>query len=199
MLYIPVKKVATKKAIVKKVAPAKAAAKAAPVKATKKAAPKKPAQKAVTKKAAPVKAVKKAAAKTPKPAKPVKETAAQKTARERLEAEAKDKGLSVEQLITERDMNLKSAEEYLGIKTVDYSKKPIIPGVFDLIIPPGTPRKLIIDMAKKYDLTLVRRDDIYVPIGVCDIQRDLLAIRGDEKTVKKMEKILIKEIKAFAN
>ena len=109
-------------------------------------------------------------------------------------------GESIENMITEREINLKTVEEYLGVKSKrDVRNAPIIPGVFDLIIPPGTPRKLIISLTKKYDLQLVRRDDIYVPVGVCDIERDLLAIRGDEKTIRKMEKILLEEIEAYIN
>ncbi|WP_174591299.1 hypothetical protein [Methanocella conradii] len=115
-----------------------------------------------------------------------------------LEMKAESKGETIEGLIKERNIQLKSVEEYLGIQQKqDFHSKPIIPGVYDLLIPPGTPRKLIIKLAKEYPIQIVRRDDIYVPIGVCDIERELLAIRGDEKTIKKMEKLLRKEIEAF--
>jgi hypothetical protein len=115
-----------------------------------------------------------------------------------LEMKAESKGETIEGLIKEREIQLKSVEEYLGIQQKqDFHSKPIIPGVYDLLIPPGTPRKLIIKLAKEYPIQIVRRDDIYVPIGVCDIERELLAIRGDEKTIKKMEKLLRKEIEAF--
>lgn len=117
---------------------------------------------------------------------------------EMLETKAIEKGEDIESLITRREIQLKSIEEYMGLQhKQDMSNRPEIPGVFDLLIPPGTPRKLVIDMAKKYDLQIVRRDDIYVPVGVCDIERDLLAIRGDKKTIGKMEKILFEEIDAF--
>ena len=53
---------------------------------------------------------------------------------------------------------------------------------------------LIIKLAKQYNLQMVRRDDIYVPVGVSDVERDLLAIRGDKKSIKKLEKILFQEI-----
>jgi len=118
--------------------------------------------------------------------------------RELLEKKALEKGETVDELIAERNIELKPVEDYLGIqKKQDYTNTPVIPGVFDLLIPPGTPRKLVIKLAKEYPVQLVRRDDIYVPIGVCDVERDLLAIRGDEKTIKKMEKVLKQEIKAF--
>lgn len=120
--------------------------------------------------------------------------------RELLEKKAIDKGENIESLITRRNIEVKPVEEIMGIKQkVDFHKKPIIPGVFDLLIPPGTPRKLIIKLAKEYPVQIVRRDDIYVPVGVCDVERDLLAIRGDKKTIQKMEKILFQEIDAFIN
>lgn len=120
------------------------------------------------------------------------------SAKELMEIKAQEKGVKIEDIIEERDVQLKSVEDYLGVKQKqDMRNKPVIPGVFDLLIPPGTPRKLIIRLAKEYNLQIVRRDDVYVPIGVCDIERDLLAIRGDEKTVKKLEKILFNEIDSF--
>ncbi len=103
----------------------------------------------------------------------------------------------MEELITERAMELKSVEEYLGIKDQNRENKPIIPGIFDLLIPPGTPRKIVLKMAKNFNLDVIRRDDIYVPIGVSDVERDILAFRGDLKTVNKLEKILLKELEDY--
>ena len=111
---------------------------------------------------------------------------------------AEKRGETIEGLVKERDVQLKSVEEYVGLQQkVDFHKKPIIPGQFDLLIPPGTPRKLIVKLAQEYPVQLVRRDDVYVPVGVSDVERDLLAIRGDQKTILKMEKILMKEIAAY--
>jgi hypothetical protein len=183
---MPSKKKVTTKPVAKK-----AAAKKVPVKPAK----------AVAKKAV----AKKAAAKKTSAKKPAK---AQKGAtnsvnfsiqpRELLEKKALDKGESVEELISKRKVELMSVDDYLGVqKKQDYRNKPAIPGVYDLLIPPGTPRKLIIRLAKEHPVQIVRRDDIFVPVGVCDIERDLLAIRGDEKTIKKMEKILLQEIDSF--
>ena len=119
---------------------------------------------------------------------------------EMLEVKAIEKGENIESLITRRDVQIRSVEEIMGMQQKqDMSNRPVIPGVFDLLIPPGTPRKLVISLAKKYGLQIVRRDDVYVPIGVCDIERDLLAIRGDKKTIAKMEKILYEEIEAYVS
>ncbi len=159
-----------------------------------------PSKKKVTKKAAAKKPAKAQAAKKPAAAPKGAKNSANFTVqpRELLEKKALEKGESVDELITERKIDLMSVEDYLGLqKKQDYRNKPVIPGVYDLLIPPGTPRKLIIRLAKEHPVQIVRRDDIFVPVGVCDIERDLLAIRGDEKTIKKMEKILWQEIDAF--
>jgi hypothetical protein len=171
--------------------PSRKVAKKSPVKPAKAIAKKTPAKKAPAKKVAakaPVKAQKGTTDSSKLSMQP----------RELLERKAQEKGESVNELITERKINLTSVEDYMGIKQKqDYRNKPVIPDVFDLLIPPGTPRKLIIKLAKEYPVQIVRRDDIYVPVGVSDVERDLLAIRGDGKTIKKMEKILLQEIDAF--
>ena len=104
--------------------------------------------------------------------------------------------LNLEATIRGREINKRMLEEYTGVRSSE--KKPTIPGVYDLLIPPGTPRKIIVRLAKEHEIEIVQRSDIYIPIGVSDVQRELLAFRGDEKTIKKMEKILLKELKAFA-
>jgi hypothetical protein len=104
--------------------------------------------------------------------------------------------LNLEATIRAREMNRRMLEEYTGVRSSE--NKPRIPGVYDLLIPPGTPRKIIVSLAKEYQLEIVQRSDIYIPIGVSDVKRELLAFRGDEKTIKKIEKVLLKELKAYA-
>ncbi|HTY89614.1 MAG TPA: hypothetical protein VMC84_00390 [Methanocella sp.] len=166
-----------------------------------------PAKKTITKTtktpATKKKPVKKAPAKkvaSKKMAQPVDTMKVSIQPRELIEIKALERGETIEGLISERKVELKPVEEYMGLQQkVDFHNKPVIPGLFDLIIPPGTPRKLILKLAKEYPIQLVRRDDIYVPVGVCDIERDLLAIRGDKKTIQKMEKVLFQEIEAYIN
>jgi hypothetical protein len=150
----------------------------------------------VSKPAAVTKKVVKAVVKKPAVKKPVTKTAAvKKPARK---AVPKDGGDSIESFIEKRDIDLKSVEEALGLKNLDTKHNPLIPGMFDLIIPPGTPRRLIVDMAKEYNIEIAMRNDCYVPIGVSDIPRELLCFRGDEKTVRKLEKVMTKRLKEWA-
>ena len=150
----------------------------------------------MSKPAAATKKVVKAVVKKPAVKKPVTKTAAvKKPARK---AVPRDGGDSIESFIEKRDIDLKSVEEALGLKNLDTKHNPLIPDKFDLIIPPGTPRRLIVDMAKEYNIEIAMRNDCYVPIGVSDIPRELLCFRGDEKTVRKLEKIMTKRLKEWA-
>ena len=205
---VAVKKVAVKKPIAKKPVGKKATVKKLPGKimAAKKPAAKKPAGKSATVKKSSAKPAAKKPAGKAAAAKSVKSAAASGskkpvTAKSILEMRAKEKGQSIEDMISQRDIEQKSVEDFIGTpqQKQDMSKKPIIPGLYDLLIPPGTPRMLIIKLAKQYNLQMVRRDDIYVPVGVSDVERDLLAIRGDKKSIKKLEKILYQEIENFIN
>jgi hypothetical protein len=191
-----------KKPAAKTVKPrAKAAEK--PVAKTVKSAAKKPvvkkpaatvAPKKIAVKKAPARAVpEKAAAK-----KTVAKMAPKKSVTKKLSPK-KDEGESIENLIDKRDIDLKSVEEALGLNKYDSTKDhPLIPGKFDMIIPPGTPRKIIVNMAKEFNLEVAQRNDYYVPIGISDIQRELLVFRGDEKTILKANKEFSKRLKAWA-
>lgn len=110
----------------------------------------------------------------------------------------KGKGESIESLIQERDIDLKSVDEALGIKYDNTKDHELIPDKFDMIIPPGTPRKLIVNMAKEFNLEVAQRNDYYVPIGISDIQRELLVFRGERKTIEKANKEFCKRLKAWA-
>ena len=205
------KKVAVKKAAVKKPVGKKTPAKKLPGKilAAKKSTAKKPvvkksaAKKPAGKPAGKAAAVKRSTGKTvtAKKSKSAAASSAKVPVTRKSLLEARAKGQSIEDMISQRDIEQKSVEDFIGSpqQKQDMSKKPIIPGLYDLLIPPGTPRMLIIKLAKQYNLQMVRRDDIYVPVGVSDVERDLLAIRGDKKSIKKLEKVLFQEIENFIN
>jgi hypothetical protein len=161
----------------------KPVAKTATAKAAKKPVAKKPVKKVTPEVAATKKSVVKA---VPEKTVPKKQKA------------KKAEGESIESLITQRDVDLKSVEEALGIKYDSTKDHPLIPGKFDMIIPPGTPRKLIVNMAKEFNLEVAQRNDYYVPIGISDIQRELLVFRGDQKTIEKANKEFVKRLKAWA-
>ncbi len=115
-------------------------------------------EKIVVKKA-PARAVpEKAAAK-----KTVAKAAPKKSAIKKLSSK-KDEGESIESLIDKRDIDLKSIDEALGLNKYDATKDhPLIPGKFDMIIPPGTPRKIIVNMAKEFNLEVAQETTTTCP------------------------------------
>jgi hypothetical protein len=133
-----------------------------------------------------------------KAVKPVAKKAAPKKVAATKRTTKKGEGESIESLIAQRDIDIKSVEEALGIKYDSTKDHPLIPGKFDMIIPPGTPRKLIVNMAKEFNVEVSQRNDYYVPIGISDIQRELLVFRGDEETITKVNKEFAKRLKAWA-
>jgi hypothetical protein len=182
--------------------PAKAAKK--PVKKAVKPEAKKPVVKTLVAKAAPDKIpVKKAPARAVPEKAAVKKTVAKAAPKKNVakkQSSKKGDADSIESLIAKRDIDIKSVEEALGLNKYDSTKDhPLIPGKFDMIIPPGTPRKLIVNMAKEFNLEVAQRNDYYVPIGISDIQRELLVFRGDEKTILKANKEFAKRLKAWAH
>jgi len=69
--------------------------------------------------------------------------------------------------------------------------------LFDVIIPPGVPRKLIIEIPKKFKVKVVER---MRPIRFANMdgdERELLAFRGPMDEAKKVEKYMIDELRKY--
>jgi len=69
--------------------------------------------------------------------------------------------------------------------------------LFDVLIPPGVPRKLIIEIPKKFDVKVVERMKPLKFANMEGDERELLAFRGKLDEVKKVEKYMIDQLKAF--
>jgi hypothetical protein len=68
---------------------------------------------------------------------------------------------------------------------------------FDVLIPPGVPQKLIVDVTMKFKVTVVERIEKIKFANMDGDARELLAFRGDLDEVKKVEKYMIEQLKAF--
>ncbi|ABS55356.1 conserved hypothetical protein [Methanoregula boonei 6A8] len=69
--------------------------------------------------------------------------------------------------------------------------------LFDVVIPPGVPRKIIIDIARKFDVDVVEcRQKLYFANMDGD-ERDLLAFRAKRDVAEKVEKCLVEEVRKF--
>lgn len=70
-------------------------------------------------------------------------------------------------------------------------------GLYDLIIPPGTPSYIIYDLVEEFDLEPLERK-INVNIVECD-EREVIVLRGELETVQEAEKYLHHELGAYVN
>ena len=69
--------------------------------------------------------------------------------------------------------------------------------VFELVLPPGIPSKVIIAVCKEFNTDVV---SAYADVetGLADItSRDLLAFRADKETIEKIRQFVVEETRKF--
>ena len=69
--------------------------------------------------------------------------------------------------------------------------------LFDIIIPPGVPQKIIFDIAKKFEVTVVDRREKIKFANMEGDERDLLAFRGKLEVMQKVETYMRDQLNAF--
>lgn len=69
--------------------------------------------------------------------------------------------------------------------------------LFDVLIPPGVPQKLIIEIPKKFNVKVVERLEPLKFANMEGDKRELLAFRGSLDEIKKVEKYMLDQLKAF--
>ncbi len=69
--------------------------------------------------------------------------------------------------------------------------------LYDIIIPPGVPQKLILDISKKFDVTVVDRKEKIKFANMEGDERELLAFRGKLEEMKKVEKYMREQLNEF--
>ena len=69
--------------------------------------------------------------------------------------------------------------------------------LYDIIIPPGVPQKLIVDISTKFDVTVVDRREKIKFANMEGDERDLLAFRGKLEEMKKVETYMRDQLNAF--
>jgi hypothetical protein len=70
--------------------------------------------------------------------------------------------------------------------------------LYDILIPPGVPQKLIIDITKKFDVKVVERMEKIKFANMEGDERELLAFRGRLEMIQQVEKYLLEQLRAFA-
>lgn len=69
--------------------------------------------------------------------------------------------------------------------------------LFDLLIPPGVPRKIIADIIRKFDVQLVERKQRLYFANMDGDERELLAFRGKKEVVEQVQDYLYQELRKF--
>jgi hypothetical protein len=69
--------------------------------------------------------------------------------------------------------------------------------LYDIIIPPGVPRKMILDIAKKFDVKVVERKQKLSFANMEGDERELLAFRGKLEIVQQVENYMRQQLDEF--
>lgn len=69
--------------------------------------------------------------------------------------------------------------------------------LYDLVIPPGTPQTIIMDIVGKYEVTLVERKEKLHFANMDGDERELLAFRGKLDVIQNVEKVFLQKMKEF--
>jgi hypothetical protein len=69
--------------------------------------------------------------------------------------------------------------------------------LYDIIIPPGVPQKIILDISKKFEVTVVDRKEKIKFANMEGDERDLLAFRGKLEVMQKVETYMRDQLNAF--
>jgi hypothetical protein len=69
--------------------------------------------------------------------------------------------------------------------------------LYDILIPPGVPRKIIMDISEKFDVTVVERMEKIKFANMEGDERNLLAFRGKLEVVKQVEKYMLEQLNKF--
>jgi len=69
--------------------------------------------------------------------------------------------------------------------------------LYDIIIPPGVPQKLIIEISKKFDVTVVERKEKIRFANMEGDERELLAFRGKLEVMQNVETYMREQLNAF--
>ncbi|HVN74449.1 MAG TPA: hypothetical protein VMT44_07650 [Methanoregula sp.] len=69
--------------------------------------------------------------------------------------------------------------------------------LYDILIPPGVPRKLIIEISTKFDVKVVERLEKLKFANMEGDERNLLAFRGKLDVIQQVEQYLLRQMDEF--
>jgi hypothetical protein len=69
--------------------------------------------------------------------------------------------------------------------------------LYDVLIPPGVPQKLIIEIPTKFKVKVVERKEKLKFANMEGDERELLAFRGKLEVIQEVEKYMLDQLRAF--
>jgi hypothetical protein len=69
--------------------------------------------------------------------------------------------------------------------------------LYDLLIPPGVPRKLISEIVNTYDIDVVSRKEKLFFANMDGDEREILAFRGRKEELEKVHQFMLEGLKKF--
>ncbi|MFA7563227.1 MAG: hypothetical protein WCY70_07270 [Methanoculleus sp.] len=69
--------------------------------------------------------------------------------------------------------------------------------LYDMLVPPGVPRRMIYDVAEKYDVEVVRRQRKMSFANMDGDSRELIAFRGKREVVEEVQEYLFARLNEF--
>lgn len=71
--------------------------------------------------------------------------------------------------------------------------------LYDVLIPPGVPQKLIVEIPKKFKVKVVERKEKLTFANMEGDERNLLAFRGKLDVIQQVEKYMLDYLRAYIN
>jgi len=69
--------------------------------------------------------------------------------------------------------------------------------LYDILIPPGVPQKIIVDISKKFKVKIVERTEKLSFANMEGDERNILAFRGKLEVIQEVEKYMLDQLKVF--
>jgi hypothetical protein len=69
--------------------------------------------------------------------------------------------------------------------------------LFDMLIPPGVPRSILVEVLRDFDVELVERTERMFMANMEGDARELLAFRGKREVVEKVQEYVFQRLREF--
>ncbi len=71
--------------------------------------------------------------------------------------------------------------------------------LYDVLVPPGVPQKIILEIPKKFDVKPVERKERIKFANMEGDERELIAFRGKLEVVRQVEKYMLDQLQEFVH